>query len=121
MLYDFAVKGARRTFVGLLLHELGHAREATATPSERKEWRHWHAVISEADAFVGTEYLGSPESRCQYQSHAWPEFAAETYMVYCAQGERLRWHIATYDGELRDAWDAVYARLMAWFDGMEYK
>jgi hypothetical protein len=121
MCYDFAVKGARRTFLGLLLHELGHAREAAATDWERGEWQSAHAVLATADAFVGTEYLCSAESRVVYQAHSWEEFAAETYMVYCAQGERLRWHIAGFEGELRDAWDAVYARCMAWFDGIEYK
>lgn len=120
MLYDFAIKGARRTFVGLLLHELGHAREAAASEAERAEWQECHATLAEAHAFVGTEFLASAESRRQYQSHAWSEFAAETYMVYAAQGERLRRHIAGYQGPVRDAWDAVYARCMAWFGSIEY-
>lgn len=121
MCYDFAVKGARRTFVGLLLHELGHAREAAASDRERAEWQEWHATIAAADAFVGTEFLASAASRRQYQAHAWTEFAAETYMVYCAQGERLRAHVAGTQGPVRDAWDAVYARCMAWFGSIEYK
>ena len=28
LMYDFAIRGARRTFMGLFLHELGHAHEA---------------------------------------------------------------------------------------------
>lgn len=121
MLYDFAVKGARRTFLGLLLHEIGHVLESAESPADRADWKRWHAVIGGSRAFVATEFLASAKSRVLYQSHAWEEFAAETYMVYVAQGHRLREHVAAQTGEVRDAWEQVYGRLLAWFDGIQYK
>ncbi len=121
MLYDFAVKGARRTFLGLLLHEIGHVLESSESPAECADWRRWHCDIASERAFVATEFLTSARSRVLYQSQAWEEFAAETYMVYVAAGTRLREHVAAQHGRVREAWEQVYGRLMAWFDGIQYK
>ena len=121
MLYDFAVKGARRTFLGLLLHEVGHACEAVVPPRERLALQRLHGVLLEARAFLGVEFLCDPASRQFYQANSFAEFLAETYMIYASQGERLRRHIAALPGEARAAWEAVYTRYVAWFGGMEYK
>jgi hypothetical protein len=120
MLYDFAVKGARRTFLGLFLHEIGHVLESAEAGAQRADWQRWHAEIASERAFVATEFLSSSRSRVLYQSQAWEEFAAESYMVYVAAGGRLRDHIAQQSGAVREAWEQVYGRLMAWFDGIQY-
>ncbi len=119
-MYDFAIQGARRTFLGLLLHELGHAHEAALPAGALAQVRALHRVISEAGAFPRIEFLLDPESRGAYQSLVPGEFLAETYLGYAALGERLRRFVDGLSNEVRDAWREVYTIFVNSFDGVEY-
>ena len=120
LMYDFAIKGAKRTFLGLLLHELGHAQEAALPAGTVERLRGLHRVISQAGAFPRIEFLLEPESRSAYQSLLPGEFLAETYLAYAALGERLREFIHGLSGDVREAWNEVYALCVNTFDGVEY-
>ena len=53
MMYDFACRGAKRTFLGLFLHELGHAHEVAMSEALKDELAEHYQVLSEHDAFLG--------------------------------------------------------------------
>ncbi len=119
-LYDFALRGARRTFIGLFLHELGHAHESIWGPAERAKLEAGYRVISETDTFLGVEYLLDAQSRRTYQRLAFNEFLAENYMVYVACGGRLRSFVQSLQGAAAGAWSSVYDSFARSFDGVEY-
>lgn len=120
-MYDFACRGARRTFLGLFLHELGHAHEV-ALDEEIKNALHrdYLEVLVEADAFFGVEFLVDVETRKLYQKFVFNEFLAETYMVYTACGARMRAEIEAMPEEVRRAWRRVYGAFRDSFEGIEY-
>ncbi|MCO5172545.1 MAG: hypothetical protein M9894_40125 [Planctomycetes bacterium] len=120
VMYDFACRGARRTFLGLFLHELGHAHEC-ALPDAEKDAIHAHyQVLSEEDAFFGVEFLVDALARRLTQRFVFEEFLAEVYMIYTACGGALRAMIAGLPERPRLAWEQVYARFRASFGGVEY-
>jgi hypothetical protein len=120
LMYDFAIRGARRTFEGLLLHELGHAHEQALTPRERDALFEAYKVLAAADAFMGVEFLLDSSTRILYQKFVFAEFLAETYMVYAACGARLRQFIREQAPDVRAAWDEVYRLFREGF-GVEYE
>ncbi len=119
-MYDFAVRGARRTFVGLFLHELGHAHERSLTEGQRAALEDAWRRLAEADAFVGVEYMLDANTRRLYQRFVFAEFVAETYMVYAACGAALRDTIEGAPAPVRDAWRSAYEALREGFEGVEY-
>lgn len=122
LMYDFAIKGARRTFLGLFLHELGHVIEGTLNPSQRLDIVAAHGIIVEADALIGLDFLQDSESRKSYQQFAPNEFVAETHIVYTSQGTALRRFIEHQKEDVvRDAWQQTYRVFREAFDGMEYE
>lgn len=120
MLYDFAVGGARRTFLGLLLHEVGHAFETGLRPAERQRLALPYRAVAEADALLGVEFLLDGRTRQLYQRSFFNEFLAEMYMIYASQGEVLRGHVARQEGALREHWGTIYRCYVDAFDGIEY-
>ena len=114
MLYDFALKGAQRTFVGLLLHEMGHSHERTIGKDKRDALREAFRAIVEEDALIGVEFLLDGESRKVYQRSSFQEFLAETYMIYVSHGQALR-------DDPRDGWKTVYSVFRDSFAGLEYE
>lgn len=121
IIYDFAIRGARRTFGGLLLHELGHANERALEPAARDELRAAFGAIAAADAFFGMEFLLDAAARRGYQRLAFAEFAAELYLAYAACGSALRAFIVEQAPAARDAWVSAYGVLWRAFDGLEYE
>jgi hypothetical protein len=121
MMYDFAVNGARRTYAGLLLHEMGHAQEAAFGAKALSGLESAFRAIGRAGAVLGLEYLLDARARKVYQLRALGEFLAETYLIYTSQGGRLREFVAGLGGEAREAWEAVYAAFRAAFEGVEYR
>ncbi len=119
-IYDFAMRGARRTFIGLFLHELGHAHEAVFSRGVRARLEAQYRVLAETNAFVGVEFLLDAASRRTYQRLAFSEFLAELYMVYAVCGARLRSHVEEQTGAAAEAWRSVYATFRASFDDVEY-
>lgn len=119
-LYDFVIGGACRTFIGITLHEIGHAFFAALRPEKRTALENAHRIISAGQALLGTEFLLDPESRVVYQEFLVDEFVAESYMVYVAQGARLRGYISRLPGELREAWRTVYGMYLDTFGGWAY-
>jgi hypothetical protein len=120
-LYDFAVRGARRTCAGLFLHELGHAHEHALARDDRDELRRLYGAIAPSSAFFGIEYLLDPQSRVSYQRMAFEEFVAETYLAYTACGGALRAFIETQPDALREPWRHAYSIFRTGFDHFEYE
>lgn len=121
ILYEFAIRGARRTFAGLFLHELGHAHETAMTEAQCETLIEAHAVIGAAYELVGLEFLLDGESRKIYQQFLVNEFVAENYVVYTSQGGFLRRFVEEQpDAEVKDAWKQVYEIFRETFDGAEY-
>jgi hypothetical protein len=121
LMYEFAVRGARRTFAGLLLHELGHPHEHALQPLARETLRNLYKVVNDADAFLGLEFLLEASTRRLHQKFVFEEFLAETYLIYTACGELLRKFIGSQPGEVRSAWEQIYAIFRDTFDGYEYE
>jgi len=121
-IYDFALGGAKRTMIGLFLHELGHAHEAALSAAQLDELAVLHAPIAEAGALFGLEFLLDAESRKVYQQFLVSEFAAETYVAYAGAGPALREHIAEQaDERVAAAWKRVYHVYKETFAGLEYE
>lgn len=119
--YDFAVRGARRTLMGLFLHELGHAHEHAMAATTRAELREQYGRIVKAGALFGMEYLLDAESRRAYQRLSFEEFVAETHLAYTACGGGLRGFIETHGAEAKEAWRIAYAIYRETFEGFEYE
>lgn len=119
-LYNFAIGGARRSFLGLLLHELGHVNETAMRRDRADALQERFAPIARAKAVIGVEYLLDGETRRTYQVRFFREFLAETYMIYTSQGTRLREFIAAQGGAVKESWDAVYDTFRESFEGVEY-
>ncbi len=121
MMYDFATGGARRTFLGLFLHELGHAHEVDMSEAVRELLYAQYQVLIEEDAFFGIEFLVDADTRKLYQKFVFVEFLAETYMIYAACGEGMRKSIAALDDRARAAWTTVYEIFRESFFGIDYE
>jgi hypothetical protein len=121
LMYDFACCGARRTFLGLFLHELGHAHEVSLTEAEKDAIYEGYKVLNEADAFLGVEFLVDGATRKLYQKFVFAEFLAEMYMIYAACGAALREHIEASGSDVRAAWKKVYRVFRDTFLGVEYE
>lgn len=120
-LYDFAVRGARRTLLGLFLHELGHAHEHALLSSTRAELREIYARLIRLDAFFGMEYLLDAASRRAYQRLSFEEFIAETHLAYTACGAALRAFVEERGSEAQGLWRVAYALFRESFEGVEYE
>ncbi|MCZ6689988.1 MAG: hypothetical protein O7H41_10325 [Planctomycetota bacterium] len=120
MMYDFAVKGARRTFAGLLLHELGHAHERRLPKAERRRLAEVFQVLSKEDALIGVEFLLDGKARKIYQRASINEFLAESYLIYVSHGNRLRQEMNGGAGDSASAWSALYNIFRDSFGGLEY-
>ena len=121
LMYDFACRGARRTFVALFLHELGHAHEVALSNQDKDALHEAYQVIAEADAFVGVEFLLDAGTRKLYQRFVFTEFLAETYMVYASHGTSLLESFRDQPAPVRAAWERVYELFRRAFDGCEYE
>jgi hypothetical protein len=121
VMYDFAIRGARRTFVGLFLHELGHAHENAFGAALKEELYASYKVLAAADAFFGIEFLLDRNTRKLYQKFVFNEFLAECYLIYTSCGAALRDFVGTQAAEVQSAWRVVYDRLRETFDGIEYE
>jgi hypothetical protein len=121
LMYDFALKGARRTYLGLLLHEMGHVHASAMGGAERDRVGGAFRRLVKEDAFLGAEYLLDGESRRAYQRASLEEFLAETYMVYVSHGRDLPRRISDFGGKVRKAWETVYEVFREGFEGVEYE
>ena len=120
-IYDFALGGAKRTMVGLFLHEMGHAHEAALAGERLDEMAQLHTPIAEQGALFGLEFLLDAESRKVYQQFLVSEFVAETYVAYTAAGPALREFIAGQeDPDVARAWRRAYEIYKESFSGLEY-
>lgn len=120
IMYDFACRGARRTFLGLFLHELGHAHEVALSAAEKDALHAEFEVLGEEDAFFGVEFLLDATTRRIRQRLVFEEFLAETYMIYTACGGALRGMIEGLSPRAGAAWRRAYDVLRASFGGIEY-
>lgn len=121
LMYDFACRGARRTFLGLFLHELGHSHEVALSEAEKDLLHREYQILAEEDAFIGIEFLVDANTRKLYQKFVFQEFLAELYMIYVACGQGLRDEIQKFSKRPRVAWEAIYEVFCDSFDGIEYE
>lgn len=120
IMYDFACSGARRTFLGLLLHELGHVHECALSEAEKDALHAEFQVLGDEDAFFGVEFLLDAATRRIRQRLVFEEFLAESYLIYTACGGALRDMIAGLSPRAHAAWGRAYDVLRASFGGVEY-
>jgi hypothetical protein len=121
LMYSFAINGARRTYIGLLLHELGHPFFLSLSASAVAELRSAHRTISDARALLAIEFLWEKGQRIVNQELSLEEFIAELYMEYSACGSLLRSHIAGQSyPNVSAAWRSVYQIVKDGFGGREY-
>ena len=119
-IYDFALGGARRTMIGLFLHEMGHAHEAALDARTTREIAGLHAPIAEDGELLGLEFLLDAESRKVYQQFLVNEFIAESYVAYTAAGALMRGMAAETPGRSGPAWRRFYEIYRESFGGVEY-
>lgn len=119
-LYDFALRGARRTFAGLFLHELGHAHERALAARRLAVLAGAYERIVAAEALFGAEFLLDAAARRSYQRLSFGEFMAELYLAYTACGAALRDFAAAAPHAAREAWAAVLDIFRESFFGFEY-
>jgi hypothetical protein len=120
-MYDFACQGARRTFNGLFLHELGHAHEVDLPDGTKDLLHKQYRVLVEHSAFFGVEFLLDSDTRKLYQKFVFEEFLAETYMIYVACGAGMRQSISEFPAPVKEAWQRTYDVLRETFHGIEYE
>ncbi len=123
VMFTLALGAARRTFVGLFLHELGHAlaRRMLGDAAEAKFFEERHGFLRAKGAFLGVDFWIGREDRVFYQTDL-EEFLAETFMHYVAAGDCIRAHMASIDdGKVARCWAEVYeAYRDMYFCGIEY-
>ncbi len=120
MMYDFALKGARRTYLGLLLHELGHAHARSISAADRDRIEGAYRTIIRHRALIGVEFLLDAEARIAYQRSGLEEFLAETYLLYVSHGKELARRIVEEGSKVQRAWREVYDIFCEGFGGVEY-
>ncbi len=133
-LFSFAVKGPRRNYAALLLHEIGHAGFARLERTRpglaegvREDLSQIRALAPHADremlaAFVpfALDYLLGPGSRVEECIFEPAEFAAELYLMYVVRGAGLKDRIAELPPELASPWRRLYEAMREGFGGVEY-
>lgn len=120
LLYDFAVNGARRTYVGLLLHEMGHACSASLQTLYRSRLEKLYRQVAHPSTLIGVEFLLDGHTRKIYQQRVFEEFLAETYMVYASHGPFLLEKASAFPRLARSAWRDIYQTYREIFHGWEY-
>ena len=134
-MFSFAVKGPRRNFAALLLHETGHAYFAeliVADPSAMAEVVDLHREVvkhSPVSDFhteielmpFAADYLLGAQSRVDETLSDPREFAAEVYLLYVVRGLEMKDRIAELPGRLREPWEKVYEAYRGLFGGVEYE
>ena len=121
LMYSFALNGARRTYIGLLLHELGHPFFLSLSQSSVAALSNAHRTISDSRAFLAVEFLWEKGQRIINQELSLEEFVAELYMEYSACGSLLRSHIAGQKNSgVSAAWRTVYQIIKDGYGGREY-
>ena len=120
MLYDFAVTGAKRTLVGLALHELGHACEAGMQIIRKSRLEKLFKAVARPETLIGIEFLLEAATRKSYQQRIFEEFLAETYLVYASYGRRLHAAVSSFPPAGREAWAEIYSIFREIFDCREY-
>ena len=121
LMYDFAIQGARRTFIGLFLHELGHAHEHALPEAAKSSLIAYYRVLARESAFMGIEFLCDRNIRKLYQKFVFNEFLAETYLHYVSCGQAFRDFIEAQEPPLQRAWQMVYKIFKESFEGWEYE
>ncbi len=123
-LFNFAIKGPKRNYTGLLLHETGHAhfhqhREKIAECINGTSG----LITKEGIAKLGIDYLMGRESRgfeTQPFRENVDEFAAEMYLLYVAKGISMKKRFETLSPKKQFAWSSVYSTFRECFGGTEY-
>ncbi len=134
-MFSFAVKGPRRNFAALLLHETGHAYFAELGVADHAALVGLFELYSEivagspgSDFFVDTDlmpfavdYLLGVQSRVSETLSDAREFAAEVYLLYVVRGLEMKDRIAELPPGLRAPWEKVYEAYRGFFGGVEYE
>ncbi|MBI4919603.1 hypothetical protein HY837_06740 [archaeon] len=120
-MFDFAVKGPIRNYVGLLLHETGHSFDEWVkqySPELRNELKGLWGELSTSNKGFAIDYLLGEKSRHDYYMSFSSEFLAEFYLIYVSQGERFRGFMK--NSSQGSTWEKVYGAYKILFDDKEY-
>lgn len=124
-MFEFAVKGARRNYAGLLLHETGHAHFEFLRNDRNRLGEDIYECFKELKGSRGMkpfaiDYLHGLQSRLLSISNV-DEFAAEVYLLYVARGVELKKVIPSLPKEQRKPWQKLYKTFRKSFDSIEYE
>jgi len=141
-IFDCAIKGVRRNYLGLLLHETGHSfceylREQVPNmytkaktnfeiiTKTKETGKSVFEVISnreqQGNSFPVVDYLHGKDSRRDRLLSSLSEFIAELYLIYVSNGEELRQFVTNTTGEEGLAWKKTYLMFKTSFRGKEYR
>ncbi|MEK6817017.1 MAG: hypothetical protein AABY09_05360, partial [Nanoarchaeota archaeon] len=119
-MFNFVMNGAKRNFRGLLLHETGHAVYENLKhfdPDLDFKLQTWSRQMHQPFA---TDYLFGQNERFDRLKSGSDELAAETYLLYVANGRKLKEFISELSGNERKAWENLYDMHQKSFGGIEY-
>ena len=126
-LFDFIMRGAIRNYIGLLLHETGHAhfellRKTQSDLAKRIVWC-FGEICSTEDPEIPfmIDYLYGTRFRTQECMFDCREFAAEAYLIYVVRGTTLRDSTASLPRRSRKPWQKLYDTFRQSFGGIEYE
>ena len=123
-MYPFSYQGPVRNFVGLLLHETGHAHEQLLRHKDQEAYGDLTQCFLDLgkDGLLTVDFLTGPDNRAAHiWRHGANEFAAETYLMYVALGDSFMKGIKALEPKLRKPYEKVYEIFKKSFGGREYK
>lgn len=107
IMYNFAIKGAKRTFLGLLLHEIGHSWESTLNQQQKQKIYPLYTQLCHSNSLIGLEYLLDAESRKNYQKLQLSEFLAENYLHYIVLGQKFLEYTKNFSKTAQKIWQKI--------------
>lgn len=121
-MYDPVLKGPKRNYMGLLLHQIGSAFVGLIEGEDLALFDYLYKSIKRSGAIFTVDFLNGERSR---KSHMFctispNTFLAENYMHYVTQGERFEQFIQSLKPEQRHAWNEILAIYAKYFDGIKY-
>lgn len=119
-MFQFVLNGAKRNFRGLLLHETGHAVYENLRQNDVDLDYKLHTWASHMQKQFTMDYLWGKEERFKRLISSSHEMAAESYLLYVANGKRMKEFMSGLSGNERKAWENLYDMHLKSFNGMEY-
>ncbi|MBU1165669.1 hypothetical protein KKF81_01880 [Candidatus Micrarchaeota archaeon] len=117
-MHETTILGAKRNFIGLFLHEIGHIFEDILPPNDKTTLA---SIAQMLNPKFAIDYLEGVEKRRFVQDNGNAgQFIAETYLHYVTQGEVFTKFIEDSEAEQREMWKEVNGIYQRNFDGIVY-